>query len=104
MVKVTLRSYVTNMAVLSTPNMIDWAGCGYRTARKKAEKDAFVRMIVEGYNIPEGVVVDLFRGKIKWSREEGTNVVFYCEQARLWKPPVGSPHTMEIQDSSWLPE
>ena len=104
MVKVTLRSFVTNMSVLSTPSMIDWAGCAYRSAKKKAVKAEFVRHIVEAYNIPEGVVVDLFRGKIKWSIEEDTNVVFYCDQARLWKPAEGSPHTMEIQDSSWLPE
>ena len=103
MVKVTLRSFVTNMSVLSTPSMIDWAGCAYRQAKKKAVKAEFVRSVSEGYFLPEGVVIDLFRGKIKWSRE-GTDVVFYCEQARLWKPKDGSPHTMEIQDSSWLPE
>jgi hypothetical protein len=103
MVKVTLRSYVTNMAVLSTPSVISWAGCAYRTAKNKAEKDRFVRIVVNGYNIPPEVVIDLFKEEIKWS-QEGTNVVFYCEQARLWKPAEGSPHTMEIQDSSWLPE
>jgi hypothetical protein len=103
MVKVTLRSYVTNMAVLSTPSMIDWAGCAYRTAKKKAEKDRFVRIISEGYFLPPEVVIDLLREKIKWSRE-GTDVVFYCEQARLWKPAEGSPHSFEVQSSDWLPE
>ena len=103
MVKVTLRSFVTSMSTLSTPSVIAWAGCAYRGAKKKAVKAEFVRMIVEGYNIPEGVVVDLFRGKIKWSIEEDTNVVFHCEQARLWKPAEGSPHSFEVQ-SDWLPE
>ena len=104
MVKVTLRSFVTNMSILSTPSVIAWAGCGYRSARKKAEKDRFISMIVKGYNIPPKVVEDLFRERIKWSIEEGTDVVFYCEQSRLWKPAEGSPHTMEIQGDCWLPE
>jgi hypothetical protein len=102
MVKVTLRSFVTSMSVLSTPSMIDWAGCAYRTAKKKAEKAEFVRIISEGYFLPPEVVIDLLREKIKWSRE-GTDVVFYCEQARLWKPAEGSPHQFEIQSAEWLP-
>jgi len=102
MVKVTLRSYVTNMAVLSTPSVISWAGCAYRTAKNKAEKDRFVRIVVNGYNIPPEVVIDLFKEEIRWTIE-GTNVVFYCEQARLWKPAEGSPHQFEIQSAEWLP-
>ena len=103
MVKVTLRSFVTSMSTLSTPSMIDWAGCAYRSAKKKAVKAEFVRIISEGYSLPPEVVVDLLREKIKWFRE-GTDVVFYCEQARLWKPKDGSPHSFELQSSDWLPE
>jgi hypothetical protein len=103
MVKVTLRSYVTNMAVLSTPSVISWAGCAYLTAKNKAEKDRFVRIVVNGYHIPPEVVIDLFKQEIRWTIED-TNVVFYCEQARLWKLPVGSPHQFEIQSAEWLPE
>ena len=102
MVKVTLRSYVTNMSQLSTPSVISWAGCAYRTAKNKAEKDRFVRIVVNGYNIPPEVVIDLFKEEIRWTIE-GTNVVFYCEQARLWKPAEGSPHQFEIQSAEWLP-
>jgi len=98
MVKVTLRS----LPMLNTPSFLSWASCGFKTTRRKAQKETFIRMIVEGYNIPEGVVVDLLREKIKWVRE-GTSVVFSCEQARLWRPAEGSPHSFEVQ-SDWLPE
>ena len=79
---------MVSFPMLNTPNFLEWCSHGFRTTRKKAEKASFIRMIVEGYNIPEGVVIDLFRGKIKWSRE-GTSVTFKVEAHRMrpWMSP-----------------
>ena len=98
MVKVTLRS----LPMLNTPSFLAWASSGFKTTRRKAQKQNFIKMISEGYFLPEGVVIDLLREKIRWSRE-GSSVVFECPQARLWKPAEGSPHSFEVQ-SDWLPE
>ncbi len=60
--------------MIHTPGLLRWAECGYRTSKGK-ERETFINLFADGYNLGRVLAVALLSGKIAY-KVEGEDVVF----------------------------
>jgi len=61
-----------------TPGIVAWAISGYKTEKKAVKRVSWVKMLTEGYGLPDTVATGILAGEIPY-RVEGDTVVVEVE-------------------------